>query len=385
MGVFVLDAQGLVALTPKEFVCEDEFQGLLEKYPDLLSGNQSDTEVPRRWLLIKREKEIPSEEGGAARWLVDHLFLDQEGIPTLVEVKRQTDTRLRREVVGQMLEYAANAIMYWPVAELRTEFEQGCSVNGLIPGEEIRERLGVGTDPEVFWHGVETNLRAGRIRMLFIADRIPSELRRIVEFLNQQMNPAEVLALELRQYQGERVKTIVPMLYGQTEEAKRTKTLARSRQWDEESIYEDIEQRKGSEALRVMQQIIAWFKTQPGRLWYGQGAQDGSVGLVVTENGVDHIPILLYTYGTAEIQFQHMKKKNPFDDTDRREELRERLNAINGVNVPADAIDRRPSIQLMALSNDEKLNQFLNVMEWCIRQLRANDNSTSGLNSSTIG
>ena len=191
--------------------------------------------------------------------------------------------------------------------------------------------------------------------------------------------------MELRQYQGERVKTIVPMLYGQTEEAKRTKTLARSRQWDEESIYEDIEQRKGSEALRVMQQIIAWFKTQPGRLWYGQGAQDGSVGLVVTENGVDHIPILLYTYGTAEIQFQHMKKKKPFDDTDRREELRERLNAINGVNVPADAIDRRPSIQLMALSNDEKLNQFLNVMEWCIRQLRANDNSTSGLNSSTIG
>jgi len=32
------------------------------------------------------------------------------------------------------------------------------------------------------------------IRMLFVADRIPAELRRIVEFLNEQMDPAEVLA-----------------------------------------------------------------------------------------------------------------------------------------------------------------------------------------------
>ena len=56
---------------------------------------------------------------GGNRWSLDHLFLDQEGIPTLVEVKRGTDTRIRREVVGQMLDYAANAIVYWPVEELR--------------------------------------------------------------------------------------------------------------------------------------------------------------------------------------------------------------------------------------------------------------------------
>jgi hypothetical protein len=41
------------------------------------------------------------------------------------------------------------------------------------------------------------------MRMLFGADRIPAELRRIVEFLNEQMDPAEVLALELSQFRGE--------------------------------------------------------------------------------------------------------------------------------------------------------------------------------------
>lgn len=82
MGVFVLnDSQGLVALTPSEFVREDDFQRLLEKHPALLSGNQADVETTRRWLLIKREKSIPAEDGGSGRWSVDHLFVDQDGIP----------------------------------------------------------------------------------------------------------------------------------------------------------------------------------------------------------------------------------------------------------------------------------------------------------------
>jgi hypothetical protein len=38
--------------------------------------------------------------------------------------------------------------------------------------------------------------------MLFFADRIPRELRKVVEFMNTQMRPAKVLAVELRQFQG---------------------------------------------------------------------------------------------------------------------------------------------------------------------------------------
>jgi hypothetical protein len=75
------------------------------------------------------------------------------------------------------------------------------------------------------WQQVKTSLQAGKIRMLFVAERIPPELRRIVEFLNQQMDPAEMLALELRQFVGEGLRTIVPQVYGQTEEARGRKSL----------------------------------------------------------------------------------------------------------------------------------------------------------------
>ncbi len=88
-----------------------------------------------------REQGIASEEGAGGRWSIDHLFLDQDGVPTLVEVKRGTDTRIRREVVGQMLDYAANAVLHWPVDELRARFAARCAAEGAEPGPVLRRLI----------------------------------------------------------------------------------------------------------------------------------------------------------------------------------------------------------------------------------------------------
>ncbi len=195
-GVFLIQTDGqLVEMAEEIYGSEADFQELLAKYPNLLAGDQINDEKPRRWLLISREAALPSEENGSDRWSVDHLFLDQDAIPTLVEVKRSSDTRIRREVVGQMLEYAANAVVYWPVEEIQAKFGATCQTKGLNPEEELDVFLGPSGDYEAFWQKTKVNLQAGRIRMLFVADEMPKELKRIVEFLNEQMEPAEVLAV----------------------------------------------------------------------------------------------------------------------------------------------------------------------------------------------
>jgi len=54
------------------------------------------------WLEFKDDEEFPaifgSIAGGSALkcWALDHLLLDQDAIPTLVEVKRSSDTRIRK-------------------------------------------------------------------------------------------------------------------------------------------------------------------------------------------------------------------------------------------------------------------------------------------------
>src|SRR5204862_4673194 len=119
---------------------------LLATHPDLLAGEQIDSDNPRRWLLVTREMGVPGEVDGAGRWSLDHLFLDQDAIPTLTEVKRSSDTRIRREVVGQMLDYAANAVAYWPVEEVRARFEGRCKEDGLDPEAELSGFLAEGRD-----------------------------------------------------------------------------------------------------------------------------------------------------------------------------------------------------------------------------------------------
>src|SRR4051812_24332682 len=233
-GIFLIgDDGGLVDMRERVYESEDIFQDLLAKYPALIAGDLIDGAAPRRWLLVTRETGLPSDEGGADRWSVDHLFLDQDGVPTILEVKRSTDTRIRREVVGQMLEYAANAVVYWPADSLRDRFEERCRTEGLDASQLLADCFGNGGDEEAFWQSVQTNLQAGKVRMLFVADAIPSELRRVVDFLNAQMPPAEVLAVEIKQYTDGRIRTLVPRVYGQTVEAEQKKAVpARPiRQW----------------------------------------------------------------------------------------------------------------------------------------------------------
>jgi hypothetical protein len=223
--IFNIQEDGtLIEMNEQLFETEDVFQSLLERYPNLLAGDQIDSGEPRRWLLVRREMGVPGEELGANRWSLDHLFLDQDAIPTLVEVKRSTDTRLRREVVGQLLDYAANAVSFWSIEQMIAEYERQCGADAIDPNERLEKFLGVGGEPEGFWRTVKTNLQAGRIRLLVVADVVPPELRRVVEFLNSQMDPAEVLAVEIKHFVGPGMRTLVPRVIGQTAAAESRKS-----------------------------------------------------------------------------------------------------------------------------------------------------------------
>src|SRR5262245_45089370 len=136
--IFLIGAdEALQPMDERPYESEALLQVLLEKYPEVLAGHGAEGESDQRWILVSREFGVPDQQDGAARWSLDHLFLDQMGVPTLVEVKRASDTRIRREVVGQMLDYAANAVVHWPVDRIRATFEAGCEARGQNPAEEV--------------------------------------------------------------------------------------------------------------------------------------------------------------------------------------------------------------------------------------------------------
>ena len=65
-----------------------------------------------------------------------------DGVPVLVEVKQASDTRARREVVAQMLDYAANGVAFWPVENLLASFQRTCEQQGLDADQQLAAFLG---------------------------------------------------------------------------------------------------------------------------------------------------------------------------------------------------------------------------------------------------
>ena len=89
--------------------------------------------------------------------------------------------------------------------------------------------LDEGTDIEDYWDQVEANLRAGNVRLIFVADEVPKELRRLVEFMNEKMVDVEVLAITIKQYQGEETNALVPQVIGLTQAARDKKRPEKGR------------------------------------------------------------------------------------------------------------------------------------------------------------
>lgn len=276
-GIYLIQENGeLVEMTEQAYDSEDLLQRLLARYPRLLAGDQIDSTAPRRWLLISREAAVPAEEEGPGRWSVDHLFLDQDAVPTLVEVKRSSDTRIRREVIGQMLDYAANAVAYWPMEKIRAQLEAECEGARRAPEEVLGRLLGPDADQEDFWQKVKTNLQAGKVRLVFVADVIPPELRRIVEFLNAQMDPAEVLAVEIRQYVGSGLKTLVPRVIGQTTEAERKRGPSGTR-WDPSRFFAALQETRPTEEVALAENLLVFGREVSSReADWGTGKDRGS-------------------------------------------------------------------------------------------------------------
>lgn len=350
-SIFLLQENGqLLEMAEQPYDSEQLLQNLLEKYPLLLAGDQINETEPRRWLLIACECPLPSRNDGGARWSVDHLFVDQQAIPTIVEVKRSSNSEIRRQIVGQMLEYAANAVAYWSVESLRARFE-------VKPNWEqtFTDFLGVENSQEQFWDKVRSNLEAGKVRLLFVADRIPPELRRIVEFLNRQMDPAEVLAVEVRQYVGEGSITLVPRVIGKVKEAQPKQT---PRQWDKTSFFRELESRCGREDARSARNLLDWGIDSGLRVWWGKGTTDGSFYLMLDYCEKVFWTISVWTNGRILVPRTDIRKQPPFSEGSSWNALVSRLEQIHGVAFP--------SFPISALNDVSAFQQFTATLDWMV-------------------
>lgn len=363
------DGKAPIRLEAMPYDRESDFQDLLSKHSELLSGEQIDPDQPRRWLLIANEMGIPDQELAGGRWALDHLFVDQDAIPTLVEVKRQSDTRIRREVVGQLLEYAANGVSYWSEAKLHECFAAECAQANVDPDLRVRDFLqDQDADSESFIARVYSNLGAGKIRLIFFADRIPPELQRIVDFLTRHLREeVEVFAFELQRFKGGGFETHVPRVVGaHPRVVKSASSAAPRKQWTKEEFFSAVAQLP-PQTQKALHRVFEVSRGSGFRQAWGTGGKSGSLILFV--NTISQVAVARFKT-TGSMNFTTTGLGTSAAAKWAASELLGLAKDLFGKDVPADAASR------YEFSIDEELwvpaiDKILTKLEWLANESKS--------------
>ena len=149
-----------------------------------------------------------------------------------------------------------------------------------------------------------------------------------------------------------------------------------SRTWDKESFFLDLEKRNDGAVVAGARRYYDWSLEHLPKFSWGFGAKEGSFIPGRSINGVTHVPCIAYTYGSLEFQFSRVLKRSPFDSFDTRQEFLRRLNEVEGINIPPEKLDKRPSVSLSVLSRDQSWEQFLDVMKWFLATVESDSRTT---------
>jgi hypothetical protein len=147
-------------------------------------------------------KEFQSGVGPA-----DVVVLDSEGSITIVECKLAANPQVRREVIGQVLDYASR--MWLNSAEFFEQAWVKASADHRSPFMALDDSEGrIRT-------AVTANLLAGQFNLVLAVDRLNDDLKRIVEYLNTVTRPTiGVIVVEYTRAIDSGIEILIPRTYG---------------------------------------------------------------------------------------------------------------------------------------------------------------------------
>jgi hypothetical protein len=199
---------------------EDVLRDLIFAHPQILPVRDID---PGYGHLVAVAKELVIPDVGR----VDALLVDQHGRLVIVECKLWRNPQARREVVGQILDYARELARFdYEVLQKQISIATGRTGNVLF---ELVCEAGHAVDEARFVDQVSRNLAQGRFLLLVVGDGITEGTQRIGEFLNTHAGLAFDFALiELARYRFDDPATGVPQSIVQPRLIARTALIERT-------------------------------------------------------------------------------------------------------------------------------------------------------------
>lgn len=162
-----------LSTTTAENLLEGPIQQLIHDHPSCLPIAEID---PTFANPIPICRELHTTAGD-----IDNFMVTASGLPVLVECKLWRNPEGRREVIGQILDYAKE-LSRWSSSDLQREVSRRLKYDGNAILELVRA-AGHSIDEIDFNDALTTNLRRGRFLLLIVGDGIREGVEAITEYL----------------------------------------------------------------------------------------------------------------------------------------------------------------------------------------------------------
>lgn len=226
-----------VSFTEKMFD-EGWLQGLIEANPELLPVTEIE---PVFAPLVSIGREVETGVG-----TIDNLFLSPQGYLTIVETKLWRNPEARRQVVGQIIDYATD-VSQWTYKQLEERVREynkqyrGREL-GIIDSVKLIEDVDE-AEEQVVVDTISRNLQRGEFLLLVVGDGIRESVEAMADFLQQTPQLHFTLALvELQVYElKENTKRllVIPQIVARTKEI--TRAVVRVEAKEIQSIHVEVD------------------------------------------------------------------------------------------------------------------------------------------------
>src|SRR5579884_1574874 len=325
---------GRISEVPEQWESNEEWlQKYLANNPSLLP--MQDLEGVNRPLRL-----ISRELNG-----IDLLFVDDQGLLTVVETKLAENPEAKREVIAQILEYASK-LSKLNIAGLCTKIARndGKAIQGLdelkklvqalqectagpnrkeesetakvilanyvLKGKVGREKT---KEVRVFLEKLESMLKEGSFRLVVVTYKASRELLELLNYVNSTMESGHhLVAVELQTEDISGKKYFVPHLVGAPnllspvyywKEANRLE-----KEWDKDNFLKELPEDLRQDVSTLLNKVDD--KDDGFFYEFGKGGKEGSVklGVKVRKANRQNTLLCIWTSGSVTIYFSHAQR-----------------------------------------------------------------------------
>ena len=336
---------------------EKSLQDLLIDFPELIPSDYINPEEPPIFVVVR-------SEAGVTAGSMDILLLDQYAVPTVVETKLIDNREIRRSVLAQGIEYLSHLQTEWSGDRFLEEAKEYWAKKEKAFEQLVQEKWGKEFD-SLYLSQLQSNIDTANMRLIIAADSIPSELRKMIEFLNNT-SKFEILGLEVALYSDEKDpenKYLIPTLLGASEQARGRKIITRS-QWSKARFFEVVEESLLPEIKEKINNLYNFAKELTDRKpdW-GTGKETGSFTVKLDIDNHLYSILSVYTDGNISINIGWNHKRLTETNKNISEKFRKEVNQIAKKNITKNSWENGwPKIALEQLSN-QKLTSLKNLLE----------------------